>query len=679
MEQGGWVKGAIKNPGFRKSFNKIKKKEGGSTAFQNNGIDEIGSDKLNMFTGFISDNLTNSIINQETENMMDPKYFQFGGASLEDFGYGQGPEAQMNVDNALQTVQNNQNLQANLGNSFQNFANTLGEEYGAQAAENEKGAGMYDQWRNEQARLNTPDMQAINMRDTNIEAANSNRELMPAMEFGGIPMFDEYGGMITPEEYAYMYYGGSLPKAQDGTEVRRGRYNQRRGELDRGRGVPMEAPETQQSFPNYVPGTSVRKHVRNKETGAYPEFTPSQVIEPMVEPEEECTPGVDCAPGETEFSEDNPTMQENGQDVENKTKTKTETVADVIDKKKKEEETITVPEDTEDTTVDTEKETDTETSETTQDSNYTQSGLPFGYRIDKINYGRGFLGLGKPRLRKLKATIYGDPKAYALTFKAAKQGNRDAQEVLSEIQEESKFSKLNPFKGKGEEVYMPSYDGNYGKSFEDRSDAGKLLRRPRQAIFGDKETRQARRESRRFGRRPGAEYGEFGGSMGGYFQKGGFEDPIGNMFAMDNYGDDPNQIQGEELGKLTLKEKKMGFQKSRPGAVGMAQIGKAGIGALTSAVNFAKENKEDIGSMTSADKVFRSTEEMPMQKGMDYTFNPMGIASSPLLAEQTNKYNRAYVTAEYGGEMYQEGGEYEMSDAEIAQFMAAGGQIEYVD
>ena len=246
---------------------------------------------------------------------------------------------------------------------------------------------------------------------------------------------------------------------------------------------------------------------------------------------------------------------------------------------------------------------------------------------------------------------------------------------------------------------------------------------------------------------------------GGVFQQGGVN-PL--QFAPDNYGDQGGGGQGDLAGTATVKEKKMDFQKSGPGAAGWAEIGLAGARALASTVDFLKNKEDDIGSMTSADKVFASKKQDPRQLGMDYTFNPMGIASNPVLAQQASKFGNAYNVAKYGGHFqdggpsqprvqprdmeaenefersrhnllmetdpsyffsndyaitnrrlnpdaysfnpdaysgdraewdgyipshvidslkknFQMGGEYEMSDAEIAQFLAMGGQIEYVD
>lgn len=78
--------------------------------------------------------------------------------------------------------------------------------------------------------------------------------------------------------------------------------------------------------------------------------------------------------------------------------------------------------------------------------------------------------------------------------------------------------------------------------------------------------------------------------------------------------------------------------------------------------------EQDMMNLTSAENVF--TPNTNPNKGTT-TFNPVGVDSAP------DQYTPVQFGA-YGGQ-FKKGGSYTMSDNEIKQFLAAGGQIEYLD
>ncbi len=151
---------------------------------------------------------------------------------------------------------------------------------------------------------------------------------------------------------------------------------------------------------------------------------------------------------------------------------------------------------------------------------------------------------------------------------------------------------------------------------------------------------------------------------------GGWGDPAGKLIQkiesknqMAQYGGMPKmQYAGQPLAETTVRQGYDAgqFQPIISGGMDMA----ASVGtAMTEG-----DTEQDMMNLTSAENVF--TPNTNPSKGTT-TFNPVGVDSAP------DQYTPVQFGA-YGGQ-FKKGGSYTMSDNEIKQFLAAGGQIEYLD
>ena len=93
----------------------------------------------------------------------------------------------------------------------------------------------------------------------------------------------------------------------------------------------------------------------------------------------------------------------------------------------------------------------------------------------------------------------------------------------------------------------------------------------------------------------------------------------------------------------------------------------ASIGNMFTQPDYGKQ----MENMTSAENVFSSRENT--NQG-NVAFNDFGLSSNP------QNYTPVQFTggAKHGGEQYEEGGEYELSDEEIKLIRAQGGTVEYI-
>lgn len=119
----------------------------------------------------------------------------------------------------------------------------------------------------------------------------------------------------------------------------------------------------------------------------------------------------------------------------------------------------------------------------------------------------------------------------------------------------------------------------------------------------------------------------------------------------------------------------MNFRNGKPDTESSINWALAGANAITSIANSVQDRKamQRMKSMQNADNLFYST---PAGDRGDYDINSGMFRPNDMVPVQFAGQNFGSRGSKY---TYQEGGEYELSDDEIAEILRNGGEIEYID
>ena len=181
-----------------------------------------------------------------------------------------------------------------------------------------------------------------------------------------------------------------------------------------------------------------------------------------------------------------------------------------------------------------------------------------------------------------------------------------------------------------------------------------------------------------------------GGGMG-YFQDGGEDNPFGiaeysadgtdtteredyaGNTIYEDYPKDP-ESQGNEMQKVAQTKATVKFGQYNPYEAPMYMAGLDVIGGMGQNLDASQKEKE-LKNKTTASEVFTSMPDM--SKG-DYTVNEGYFKPDEQVPTQFKGYNFKSPYAKMGGS-YKKGGEYYLTQEEIDEIIAMGGQVEFLD
>lgn len=181
-----------------------------------------------------------------------------------------------------------------------------------------------------------------------------------------------------------------------------------------------------------------------------------------------------------------------------------------------------------------------------------------------------------------------------------------------------------------------------------------------------------------------------GGGMG-YFVNGGEDDPFGTAgYSMDGtdtteredyagntiYEDYPKnpESQGNQMQKVAQTKATVKFGQYNPYEAPMYMAGLDVIGGMAQNLDASQKEKE-LKNKTTASEVF--TTDTDMSRG-DYTANEGYFRPDQQVPTQFKGYNFKSPYAKMGGS-YKKGGEYYLTQEEIDEIIAMGGQVEFLD
>lgn len=713
---------------FRKMMEADKKKIGGSVADQNKNIDEVGDDRRSNFSGFISTNATNAVMEQQMlddYNRMRSPIMQTGGQDMGAFGY--NPD-NANIDPYIQAYQENQGKLAEATENLYGVALGTAQLYGdnknntttsikTEFLPEYRKEGR--QWQRDQKRgFKQQDKNAMANQFSNIRKGMSLEELQYA--YGGVPFPEvfpqgaEYPVMINggvpfyeafPQAAPYpVMENGGIPVMQGGQSVL-SQYGEAAGDWFNnllGRNDPAADAYLANLRANRTSGQTAQDDITPIRGGMGAGATGSLTNQPV---EENCTPNNPCTPEEQEA--ENLRIQ-----VENK-KSAADKAGDVLSNKPKAKTKAATTTTTTDgnpaktTTTDSEGTTEEEVRkgnadpQTTVDADGNEIFVPhqtlavnptgrFGRRgirdgrftnagfgavaydprntyINDFKYKSGLFG---PKV-KMSFTHAGIPPWEAEKIQQdAANGDVNAQQVVDQVASSASGTIAD-------NSVAPS-------AVEEEGRRGLGLRKR----FIERRDRRNEPASPQLPPMTQEEIDAFNPDIESLQYMAGGYIPVmqvgGNMQYVDprevqdipvaqsnrQLITEPNQ--NVDFMKSTLVEKRQPF--GGRGAMAMGVGAKVGADFLT---NWKRQGEQaalarDIQRRTTADNVFTQNERPDFGQNTVNTtgvVDPYGVKASPQFTGM----------ARYGGSQYQEGGEYDLTESEIEQFLRAGGKIEYID
>lgn len=697
---------------FRKMATQRSKKEfGGGVADMNKSINDITGERNSYFTDFVSNNTTNALIENQMIDYLNMPMMAFGGDPGDDMGaFGYDPNAAAQIEPfaqkyAQQKAQNEQAFAALPGaivDSYNTYKGVMDQSGGMKQKTktkiNPEYRKEYRQWAKSQeepmmfmgggiggglgsmgagagsmsggpmnnffagAVAKGKKKGPLGLAKTVLTGGKSDMKdalgdlgggdigaLSSLFEFGGVPYYSQFGGPFVPleDEYPMMDEGGAPPVNQ---------------------GFQGPTKEQMDAIMKYMAMIN-----KGRNTGAMGTGAPGG-----------CFPNADgtvtCAPGETEFSEDNPNLEQEpsgAQEIEliegpesQKSKSGTtqkpnnRTAADVVESTRG---------NTSSQTTSRERQRGNVQAPST-DEGSGQEGYPPAYLIPKRGLRDRFAGvpnmavLYNPEATSLQSVEFRKP-----WFRPGKQG------AVKKITFGHYGTPPWERGSMGEDMYYaPTRDINMSPAQSNR-----------ELITGDYEAPVMSEEA--VGMAPWMRYTDqndtpvehsvFDPETEEAIRN--FQEVFKGKLGKKNKGLKKlfkREEGGEEMPWATTEVKNKKTGQGKAGLQAAASLFPAVAGAVAGVGRMITEGdqEEKLRNMTSAENVFRADRRPDFGQ---VTFNPTGVVDpyGVKMAPQFKGLAPMDGAAKYGGEQYQEGGEYELSEEQVAQILAQGGQIEYLD